>query len=144
MPTPESTLSDAINEIVDRRVEEVLGQYRPLLDRMAAFLNLPAEQVPKPLPVHRLPDRAPKRTQRKQPKRDSSDRARPDAALAIAAAGAFAVGQKVLYKQGRGTFPSVIKAIDATTGSMLLERTTDAKEVLRPANKVASETTAAE
>lgn len=52
------------------------------------------------------------------------------------------VGQSVQYRQGRGTFPARVTAVDAKTGTVLLTRLSDGKEVKRPAGKVV--TTAAE
>jgi sRNA-binding protein len=45
-------------------------------------------------------------------------------------------GQTVLYRQGRGAFKAVVTAIDHVTGTVLLKRDVDGKEVLRPADKL--------
>lgn len=45
-------------------------------------------------------------------------------------------GQQVRYKQGRGEFEAIIVGIDAEMGMLKLERTSDKKQVARPADKV--------
>jgi sRNA-binding protein len=57
-------------------------------------------------------------------------------ARAAAAPANLKEGTTVLYRQGRGTFQACVVAIEATTGTVLLRRETDGKEVLRPYRKV--------
>jgi sRNA-binding protein len=48
----------------------------------------------------------------------------------------FTEGQKVQYRQGRGTFDAKVIEIDPEKGMLRLEREKDSKEVVRPAAKV--------
>lgn len=49
---------------------------------------------------------------------------------------AFQVGQTVTYKQGRGAFEAVVKAVDPEKGTVTLERAKDGRKLTRPAAKV--------
>ncbi|MGC4120513.1 MAG: hypothetical protein QM765_39220 [Myxococcales bacterium] len=49
---------------------------------------------------------------------------------------AFTEGQRVVYKQGRGTFDAKVIGIDLEAGIVKLEREKDGKQVSRPADKV--------
>jgi hypothetical protein len=45
----------------------------------------------------------------------------------------FSEGQKVQYRQGRGTFAARVVGINAKSGVVTLERMSDQKKVVRPA-----------
>ncbi|HEY3450864.1 MAG TPA: hypothetical protein VGK67_31190 [Myxococcales bacterium] len=51
---------------------------------------------------------------------------------------AFTEGQKVVYKQGRGSFDAKILEIDREAGTVKLERESDGKQVTRPAGKISA------
>jgi len=48
----------------------------------------------------------------------------------------FAEGQRVVYRQGRGSFDAKVVGIDHDAGTLRLQREKDGKEVTRPAAKV--------
>lgn len=55
---------------------------------------------------------------------------------AVVAAAKYKEGEKVIYKQGRGDFPSVILEINRETGILTVKRDKDGKVIERPADKV--------
>ncbi|NVJ14278.1 PspA [Myxococcus sp. AM010] len=48
----------------------------------------------------------------------------------------YEVGQEVRYKQGRGTFPATVKAVDEKAKTVTVARVSDGKQVVRPFDKV--------
>ncbi len=62
--------------------------------------------------------------------------ARPRSAASLELVSKFVEGQKVQYRQGRGTFEARVVGIDAMKGNVTLERMNDRKTVVRPAEKV--------
>jgi hypothetical protein len=49
---------------------------------------------------------------------------------------AFKLGQRVLYRQGRGQFAAKVTRVDQERGLVEVERESDGKRVLRPAKKL--------
>lgn len=115
-------LNGAIEGIIAAAVESNLAPYQDLLDRMAkltgADTRVPSRAAPALI-------EAPKRRRRKQ-----------STNMGTANLGAFTVGQKVFYKQGRGAFEALVAKIDTQTNTLTLQRRADRKMVERPASKV--------
>lgn len=51
---------------------------------------------------------------------------------------AFTEGQRVVYKQGRGSFDAKIVSVDHAAGTVKLQREKDGKQVTRPARKISA------
>jgi sRNA-binding protein len=118
----EIDLNAAIQVIIAAAVDSDLAPYRELLDRMAkltgADMRVPSRAPPARVeaPVHRRRGR--------------------NANTNTANVGAFTVGQKVSYKQGRGAFEALVAKIDIETDTLMLQRCIDRKMVERPMSKI--------
>lgn len=118
--------AEAIRTVVAKEVHSALAPYREALASLVAFTGGSAvatsgkisasRSEPAAAPVHRR----------------SGRRARSSAELVAQ----FTEGQKVQYRQGRGTFDAKVIEIDPEKGMLRLERERDSKEVVRPAAKV--------
>ncbi len=126
--TTEPSLDAAVAGIVAEEVAAALAPYRPIFERMAILFS--------PAPARTAPKRAApaKRTSARKPARRAAAPKNP--AEDARAAKSFVVGQQVLYRQGRGSFPAKVVAVDFEMGELLLQRESDGKEVMRPALKV--------
>ena len=109
--------------------EEVKAQLAPYADVLGDLQKLVGTDVPR-----RGPGRPTARVEkpRRAPRADKnivSDAAKEAVAR-------YQDGPRVRYKQGRGEFEAMIVGIDAEMGLLKLERTSDKKQVARPADKV--------
>lgn len=119
-------MSAVIRAIV---AEEVKAQLAPYADVLGDLQRLVGTEMPR-----RGPGRPTARAEK--PRRaPRADKAMVSEA-AKAAVGRYQDGQLVRYKQGRGEFEATIVGIDSEMGLLKLERTSDKKQVARPADKV--------
>lgn len=122
-------MSAVIRAIV---AEEVKAQLAPYADVLVDLQKLVGNDIPRRGPGRPAAARA------ERPRRAP----RADKALVSEAAKAevkrYQEGQLVRYKQGRGEFEATIIGIDLEMGMLKLERTSDKKQVARPADKVYS------
>jgi len=116
--------ADALRALVAKEVHAALSPYRDMLAALIEF----AEGAPaRPVSVGSAVVVAPGRKRHK---------VRAVGPVGTAVVGQFCEGQKVQYRQGRGTFDAKVIAIDVERGVLRLERDKDAKKVVRPASKV--------
>jgi hypothetical protein len=127
-------LNAAIADLVAAEVNAKLEPYRAILNRMAAFVGA--------APAHRGPGR-PRKTEAAAAapapasrKRRGRRTYRVSKKAALRAAKNLTEGQKVSYKQGRGSFEAKVVSIDSEKGTVTVERIKDGKKVTRPAAKV--------
>jgi hypothetical protein len=125
MPSAPS-FDTAIHSLVAEAVESALAPHRHILERLAELLDGAA-------PQKRGPGRPPKSAA--APKRKGRRRG-GKARKASGAAKHFSAGEKVIYKQGRGSFEAMIVRTDAAKGLVTIERISDGKRVVRPATKL--------
>ncbi|WP_323383451.1 PspA [Myxococcus dinghuensis] len=137
----------AIRAVVAEEVSKTLGRQVELLERIAQYLGIPTDARAAVVPAAKRatptstrrrqePSSAPVPKKRGRPRKEASET--PVESADEASASPFKVGQTVSYKQGRGTFPSVVKSIDTEVGTVTLERQSDGKQVERPFAKVES------
>jgi hypothetical protein len=119
--------AEAIGIMVAREVQAALAPYREALASLTEFAaghggapSAPAEVV------------SPQRMGR----RAAASVGRRGSAASLEVISKFVEGQKVQYRQGRGTFEARVVGIDAKNGNVTLERINDRKTVIRPAAKV--------
>ncbi len=120
-------LNVAVSQLVAASVERALEPYRDVFNKMAQLMGV---GEPTPAVVKRGPGRPPASS--KAPQKPGR-RIIPKGAVKVASN--FHVGQKVSYKQGKGSFGATVIEID-TEGMLRLRREADGKEVERPALKV--------
>jgi hypothetical protein len=118
--------AEAIGIMVAKEVEAALAPYREALASLTEFAaghgGAPAAPAQVATPKRRL-SVAPSVVRR-------------GSAASLEIVSKFVEGQKVQYRQGRGTFEARVVGIDAKNGNVTLERTNDRKTVVRPAAKV--------
>jgi len=115
--------ADAIRAVVAQEVNAALAPYREALANLAEFTGAPVS-APGPSPRSASFGEAPRR------RRGRAVKSSPEVAMK------FTEGQKVQYRQGRGTFDAKVIEIDTEKGVLKLERDGDSKKVYRPASKV--------
>ncbi len=114
--------AEAIRILVAKEVHEALAPYREALASLVEFAGGKASSA-------EVVTVAPQRRGR----RPAASRG---AAASVETVGKFSEGQRVQYRQGRGTFDAKVVAIDSKKGLLTLERESDQKKVIRPASKV--------
>lgn len=161
----QNDMKSAIRAVVAEEVGKTMGRQLELLEQIARFLGIEpsraaAASAPKRTPA---PPPAPERTPAAPPVRKwvrpkptragpkpqkSRVRARARARAAgrtataaapspsVEASASFKEGQEVSYKQGRGTFPAKVKAVNEEAKTVTVERVGDGKQVVRPFDKV--------
>lgn len=162
----QNDMKSIIQAAVAEAVEKAMGRQMELLEKVAQFLGIesgsaraasapkrtpastPAPKRPSSVPVRKYvrPEVAPKPTRAGPSPQKSRVRARARAAGRTATAAApspsaeasasFKEGQEVSYKQGRGTFPAKVKAVNEEAKTVTVERVGDGKQVVRPFDKV--------
>ncbi|WIG95674.1 PspA [Myxococcus sp. SDU36] len=156
----QNDMMSAIRTVVAEEVGKTLGRQLELLEQIARYLGIapgrtPAASAPKrtpattPAPKPTVATRKwvrPKPTRAEPSPQKSRVRARARAAGRTATAAApspspeasvsFKEGQDVSYKQGRGTFPAKVKAVNQEARTVTVERVGDGKQVVRPFDKV--------
>jgi hypothetical protein len=120
-------LNNVIRSLVAKEVAVVLAPYANVLGRVAAFLGTG--------PAKRGPGRPPKALAAAKPVRQRRRRGAKAKSL-VRLAKNFSVGQRVIYKQGRGAFEAKVADVDEAKGMLKLVRAKDGKKVARPATKV--------
>ncbi len=118
--------SEAIRNLVAREVQEALAPYREALTSLVEFAGAAPAESPRGGGRTAPPSRN---------VRGRGSQRRGSAAL-LELVSKFVEGQKVQYRQGRGTFEARVVGIDAKNGNVTLERINDRKTVVRPAAKV--------
>jgi hypothetical protein len=118
--------AEAISTLVAKEVRDALAPYQEALASLVEFAGgRPGGTLAATSATASLPKRRGRR----------AGGVRGGAAFA-ATASRFVEGQKVQYRQGRGTFDARVVGINAEKGTVTLERTSDQKTVVRPAAKV--------
>lgn len=121
--------AEAIRILVAKEVHDALAPYREALASLVEFAGgKPASPASASASAGAAPQRRGRRAAASGGSRGS--------AASTEAVGNFTEGQRVQYRQGRGTFDAKIVAIDGKKGLLTLERETDQKKVVRPASKV--------
>jgi len=120
----------AIRAVVAKEVEDALAPYREVLADMIKFVG---GEPASARSSGTLEAAAPARTRRT---RKAATYAGSGGNAHAEFASQFSEGQKVQYRQGRGTFDARVVGIDAKKGVVTLERMSDQKKVVRPAAKV--------
>jgi hypothetical protein len=116
MPTVD--MNNAIRSAVAQEVTRILGPHLDTLQRLSRAMGVAAPQQARSV--------AP-----------SARAGRPRRAAASSAdATGFQEGQRVIYRQGRGSFEATVMAIDSASDRLTLKREKDGKRVARPAAKV--------
>jgi len=121
-------LNAAIAALVAAEVKAILDPYMSTLDRVAAFVG--------GQPARRGPGRPRKSAGLKAKPSRRRARRGSKAKRAARLLKKFSEGQKVTYKQGKGTFEAKVTAINVEAGTLKLERSKDGKRVTRPVAKV--------
>ncbi|WP_163785067.1 PspA [Myxococcus vastator] len=160
----QNDMKSTIQAAVAEEVGKAMARQLELLEKIAQFLGIesgaaraasapkrtpaPASKRPSTVPVRKYvrPEVAPKPTRAGPSPQKSRVRARARAAGRTATAAApspsaeasasFKEGQEVSYKQGRGTFPAKVKAVNEEAKTVTVERVGDGKQVVRPFEKV--------
>ncbi|AKF85058.1 hypothetical protein MFUL124B02_08725 [Myxococcus fulvus 124B02] len=140
----QNDMMSAIRAVVAEEVGKTLGRQVELLEQIAQYLGVPTASRAAVVPAPRRAPPASARRRQETAKPAAKKRGRPRKAANEApvegtdepSSSPFKVGQEVRYKQGRGTFHSVVKAIDTKAGTVTLERQSDGKQVERPYAKV--------
>jgi len=122
-------LEVAIRAVVAEELAAALAPHKALLGKVSKFLVKAGG---------RGPGRPPKAVAAKAKAKKPARRARrgSKAKAAAHAAAKFKAGQKVFYKQGRGTFEAKVVRVDAAKGLITVQRNKDGKRVARPAAKL--------
>lgn len=160
----QAAVAEAVEKTMGQQLE-LLERQLELSGKIAQFLGIesgsaraasapkrtpasaPAPKRPSSVPVRKYvrPEVAPKPTRAGPSPQKSRVRARARAAGRTATAAAspsaeasasFKEGQEVSYKQGRGTFPAKVKAVNEEAKTVTVERVGDGKQVVRPFDKV--------
>jgi hypothetical protein len=116
-------LNAMIRSMVASEVERQLAPYRDVLDGMSTLAGQGA-------------GRRPGRPRRNELAAEGVSPARRARKAAKGSAERFHEGQLVRYKQGRGEFEAKILKVDLDNDALTIERTSDKKQVVRPADKV--------
>ncbi|MCY0998338.1 PspA [Myxococcus sp. MISCRS1] len=160
----QNDMKSAIRAAVAEEVGKAMGRQTELLEQIARFLGIEPSRAPAASAPKRTPASAPatKRTPtvpvRKWVKPEAASkparakaapqkrRGRPPAAARTATAAApsssaatsvaYAEGQEVRYKQGRGSFSAKVTAVDKEARTVTLARVSDGRKVVRPFDKV--------
>ncbi|QQR43430.1 PspA [Myxococcus xanthus] len=148
----QNEMKSTIQAAVAEEVRKAMGRQLELLEQIARFLGIepdraPAASAPKrtsTVPVRKWvrqqaaprPTRAGPAPQKSRGRPRAAGRTATAAAPIHDASAAYAEGQEVRYKQGRGTFSAKVKAVDAKAKSVTVERVSDGKQVVRPIDKV--------
>ncbi len=122
-----AAFAEAIRTMVAQEIHNALGPYRETLASLVEFTGV----APGKSAANGAEAAAPARNPRG---RKPAGVRGAKASLEIVSK--FAEGQKVQYRQGRGTFEARVVGIDAENGTVTLERLNDKKQVVRPAAKV--------
>ena len=119
---PSININDAIRSAVAQEVSRVLGPHLGTLERLSQAFGASAPRRTRSanVPVGRVG-------------RTRSTQAGFGGRAEI---GGFQEGQRVIYRQGRGTFEATVIAINAASRKLTLKREMDGKKVERPAAKV--------
>ncbi len=125
-------LDFAISQLAAEGVERALAPYRDVLKKMARLVEGGVVGAGQPVVAKRGPGRPPASAKALPPK--PVRRVIPQNAVKMVSN--FQVGQKVSYKQGKGSFGATVIEIDANQGMLKLKREADSKEIERPASKV--------
>lgn len=120
--------AEAIRILVAKEVHEALAPYREALASLVEFAGGNPAGAPAGSPAGAAPQRRGRR-----PAPSAGPRASAASAEVV---GRFSEGQRVQYRQGRGTFDAKVVAVDGKKGLLTLEREGDQKKVIRPASKV--------
>ncbi|NOJ81595.1 PspA [Myxococcus xanthus] len=140
----QNDMMSSIRAVVAEEVGKTLGRQVELLEQIAQYLGVPVASRAVVVPASKRVTPAPARQRQEAAKPAAKKRGRPRAVAKETSTAAavevsstpFKQGQEVRYKQGRGTFPAVVKAIDVDAGTVTLERQSDGKQVERPYAKV--------
>ncbi len=119
--------AEAIGIMVAKEVQAALAPYREALASLAEFAAGHGGALSAPAVVA-----APKSRGR----RVAASGGRRGSAASLELVSKFVEGQKVQYRQGRGTFEARVVGISAENGTVTLERINDRKTIVRPAAKV--------
>ncbi|WP_306663351.1 PspA [Myxococcus sp. CA039A] len=133
-----------LRAVIAQEVEKQMGRQTELLEQIARYLGVPTTNGVSAVPAPKRATPTPPRRRQAKGEPAPKKRGRPrttakgatSANEAETSAAPFKQGQEVRYKQGRGTFPAVVKAVDAGAGTVTLERQGDGKQVVRPYSKV--------
>jgi hypothetical protein len=117
--------AEAISTLVAKEVREALAPYQEALASLVEFAG--------GRPGGTLAASSATATPNRRARRASGVRG---GAASAEFASQFVEGQKVQYRQGRGTFDARVVGINAEKGTVTLERASDQKTVVRPAAKV--------
>jgi hypothetical protein len=120
-------LEVAIRAVVAEELAAALAPHKALLGKVSKFLVKAGG---------RGPGRPPKAVAAKAKKPARRARRGSKTKAAASAAAKFKAGQKVFYKQGRGTFEAKVVRVDAAKGLITVQRNKDGKRVARPAAKL--------
>jgi hypothetical protein len=118
--------AEAIGIMVAKEVQAALAPYREALASLVEFAGAAPAESPRGGARTAPPSRNVRgpRIQRR------------GSAASLELVSKFVEGQKVQYRQGRGTFEARVVGIDAENGTVTLERINDRKTIVRPAAKV--------
>lgn len=119
--------AEAIRILVAKEVHEALAPYREALASLVEFAGGTPAVASAGAPVGAAPQRRGRRVAAAGPRAS---------AASAEVVGRFSEGQRVQYRQGRGTFDAKVVAVDGKKGLLTLERESDQKKVIRPASKV--------
>jgi len=136
----QNDMMSAIRAVVADEVSKTLGRQVELLEQIAQYLGVASSQAPAATPKRAQAEVAAPKFQASAPRKRGNPRRTPSeetpASASEPSAAPFKEGQKVSYKQGRGTFPSVVKFVNEKKGTVKVERISDGKQVERPFDKV--------
>lgn len=136
----QNDMMSAIRAVVADEVSKTLGRQVELLEQIAQYLGVASSQAPAATPKRAQAEVAAPKSQAPAPRKRGNARRTPREEMPASAsepsAAPFKEGQKVSYKQGRGTFPSVVKFVNEKKGTVMVERISDGKQVERPFDKV--------
>jgi hypothetical protein len=116
--------AEAVRIIVAKEVDDALMPYRQMLASLIEFSGGAQEGT------------AAESAGALGSRRSAARAARPRSAASLELVSKFVEGQRVQYRQGRGTFEARVVGIDTMKGNVTLERMNDRKTVVRPAEKV--------
>jgi hypothetical protein len=120
--------SEAMRALVAQEVREALAPYEGLIASLQEFMGAAGGSVSRGATA---PAAAPMRRARA-----ASPTRRNAGGNSLELVGKFSQGQRVQYRQGKGTFDARVVEIDAKYGMLTVERESDGKRVTRPAAKV--------
>lgn len=132
MSVKPADLNAAFAKLIADQVAAAIAPYRAVLDRMATLLG--AAPAPR---AARAAAPAPKTEPKKRRTRRVGKRGSAAKRVAAPAAPAnYEVGQKVMYRRGRGAVEVEAKVFDFVGDALKLERTKNGVRVKQPATKV--------